>query len=256
MELEKGILYDKIKFLTAGDRSIVMEFGNAISPIINSRIRNVVNSIGASDIKGVTELIPTYRSIQIIYDPLIIGYEELIYKLGEIGNSLNEGASDSYRIVEIPTLYGGEYGPDIDFVANHNGISVEEVVKIHSSTDYLLYMLGFTPGFGYLGGMSEKIAAPRLQIPRTKIPAGSTGVAGTQTGIYPIDSPGGWQLIGRTPIKLYDPLANPPVLLNAGDYIRFTPIKDESEYLRILEAVNKNDYKVNIILNGEVRTHE
>lgn len=256
MELEKEAMYNEIKFLSAGDSSLVMEFGNTISPLINAKIRSLVNSIEKSNIAGIKELIPTYRSIQVIYDPLCIGYEELIQKLTEIGNSIGEGETDSYRIVEIPTLYGGEYGPDIDFVAKHNGISVEEVIKIHSSTDYLLYMLGFTPGFGYLGGMSEKIAAPRLQIPRTKIPAGSTGVAGTQTGIYPIDSPGGWQLIGRTPIKLYDPLANPPVLLNAGDYIRFTPIRDEIEYLNILEAVNKKDYKVKIIINGEVRTHE
>ncbi|MDY0235331.1 MAG: 5-oxoprolinase subunit PxpB [Gudongella sp.] len=256
MELEKGIMYDKIKFLVAGDSSLVMEFGNSISPIINSKIRNVLNLIEASDIVGILELIPTYRSIQVIYNPLLIEYDSLIDKLTEIGNSINEDSANSDRIVEIPTLYGGEYGPDIEFVAEHNGITVEEVIRIHSSTDYLLYMLGFTPGFGYLGGMSEKIAAPRLQVPRTKIPAGSTGVAGTQTGIYPIDSPGGWQLIGRTPIKLYDPLADPPVLLNAGDYIRFTPISDESEYLKILEAVNNKDYKVNIILNGEVRTHE
>ena len=256
MELEKETIYSEIKFLTAGDSSLVMEFGNTISPVINAKIRTLVNSIENSNIAGIRELIPTYRSIQVIYDPLTLTNDELIKKLKEIGSSIKEGSADSYRIVEIPTLYGGEYGPDIDFVADHNGISVEEVIKIHTSTDYLLYMLGFTPGFGYLGGMSEKIAAPRLQIPRTKIPAGSTGVAGTQTGIYPIDSPDGWQLIGRTPIKLYDPLADPPVLLNAGDYIRFTPIRDEAQYLKILEAVNRKDYQVKIIINGEVRTHE
>lgn len=256
MELENGIMYNKIKFLSAGDSSVVMEFGNSISPVINAKIRNIVNSIQVANVLGITELIPTYRSIQVIYNPLEIDYKELIEKLTEIGDSIDEDSANSYRIVEIPTLYGGEYGPDIEFVAEHNGISVEEVIKIHSATDYLLYMLGFTPGFGYLGGMSEKIAAPRLQVPRTKIPVGSAGIAGTQTGIYPIDSPGGWQLIGRTPIKLYDPLADPPVLLNAGDYIRFTPISDEAEYLKILEAVNRKEYKVNIIINGEVRTHE
>ncbi|HHY76979.1 MAG TPA: 5-oxoprolinase subunit PxpB, partial [Clostridiales bacterium] len=153
--------------------------------------------------------------------------------------------SEPAKVVEIPTIYGGEYGPDIEFVAQHNNLTVDEVIEIHSSRNYLIYMLGFTPGFPYLGGMSEKIETPRLKTPRTKIPAGSVGIAGKQTGIYPIDSPGGWQLIGRTPVKLYDPLADPPVLLNAGDYVRFVPI-DEKEYKSILKQVEENKYKVKI----------
>ena len=248
-------MYECAKFLPAGDRSVVMEFGNSISPNINAKIRNMVNSIESSSTKGVTELTPTYRSIQVIYDPLQTGYDELVDSLRELELSMGEGDLGSYRIVEFPTVYGGEYGPDIEFVAEHNNLTVDEVIKIHTSSDYLLYMLGFTPGFGYLGGMSEKIATPRLQIPRTKIPAGSAGIAGTQTGMYPIDSPGGWQLIGRTPVKLYDPLAEPPVLLNAGDYIRFVQVNEE-EYFRIKDLVDKKEYVVNIIMNGEVRTHE
>lgn len=248
-------MYENAKFLAAGDSSVFMEFGNSISPEINAKIRNVVKGIESSAIKGITELLPTYRSIQIMYNPLELGYDELIALLRDLESSLPEGDGGDYRIVEIPTIYGGDYGPDLDFVADHNQLSVEEVIKIHTSTDYLLYMLGFTPGFSYLGGMSDKIATPRLKTPRTVIPAGSAGIAGTQTGIYPIDSPGGWQLIGCTPLKMYDPTAEPPILLKAGDYVRFVSIT-EDEYFKILKEVENKSYKVNIIINGEVRRHE
>lgn len=243
-------MYKETKYIPAGDKSLVMEFGNSISPDINAKIRNMVKTLDESKIVGIEEVIPTYRSLLIIYDPLLIGYDGLVNKLKELEKASADTDSAEARIVEIPTVYGGEYGPDIEFVAEHNNLTVEEVIKIHSSTDYLVYMLGFTPGFAYLGGMDERIETPRLQTPRTKIPAGSTGIAGKQTGIYPIDSPGGWQLIGRTPVKLYDPLADPPVLLNAGDYVRFVPI-DEEEYFRIKELVDKGQYEVKIIKAGE-----
>lgn len=243
-------MYKQIKFLPAGDRSVVMEFGNSITPEINAKIRNMVQAIDDSKLLGISEIIPTYRSILITYNPLIINYEDLVSNLKKMSKYLGNISDSKVRIVELPTVYGGEYGPDIEFVAKHNNLTVEEVINIHSSTDYLLYMLGFTPGFGYLGGMSEKIETPRLQVPRTKIPAGSTGIAGKQTGIYPIDSPGGWQLIGRTPVRLYEPLSDPPVLLNAGDYVRFVPI-EEDEYLEILDLINKDEYEVNIIKEGE-----
>lgn len=248
-------MYTRSKFIPAGDCSLVMEFGNSISPKINANIRNMVKKIDESSIKGITEVIPTYRSIQIIYDPMKATYKELIGRLREIESSIDNGDVSSIRIVEIPTVYGGDYGPDIEFIAKHNKLTIDEVIQIHTSRDYLVYMLGFTPGFGYLGGMDERIATPRLQVPRTKISGGSVGIAGSQTGIYPIDSPGGWQLLGRTPIKLYDPLFTPPVLLNAGDYIRFIPITQE-EFFKIEEKVNRNEYKVNIIVDGEVRSHE
>lgn len=246
-------MYIDIKFIPAGDKSVVMEFGNSIKPEINAKIRNMVMAIDEGNLKGISEIIPTYRSILIIYNPLLIEYNSLIEYLKETSSSLGEETDNEARIVELPTVYGGEYGPDIEFVASHNNLTVDEVIKIHSSTDYLLYMLGFTPGFGYLGGMSKDIETPRLQVPRTKIPAGSTGIAGSQTGIYPIDSPGGWQLIGRTPVKLYDPLGTPPILLNAGDYVRFVPVSEE-EYLKIQEDINNGKYIVNIIKRGD--SHE
>ena len=248
-------MYIDIKFIPAGDKSVVMEFGNSIKPEINAKIRNMVMAIDKSRITGISEIVPTYRSILIIYNPLLIEYYDLIESLKEIANNLGEETNSEARIVELPTVYGGEYGPDIEFVAEHNNITVDEVIKIHSSTDYLLYMLGFTPGFGYLGGMSKDIETPRLQVPRTKIPAGSTGIAGSQTGIYPIDSPGGWQLIGRTPVKLYNPLGTPPILLNAGDYVRFVPISEE-EYLSIQEQIKEGKYIVNIISRGDSHEHD
>lgn len=246
-------MYRKAKFLPAGDQSLVMEFGNTISPEINERIRNMVKAIDNSSVEGITELIPTYRSLQIFYNPLKIDYASLVSILENLENSLGDEADSSYRIFEIPTIYGGEYGPDIDFVAEDNNLSVEKVIEIHSSRDYLIYMLGFTPGFSYLGGMDERIATPRLENPRTRIPAGSTGIAGSQTGIYPIDSPGGWQLIGRTPIKLYNPEDDPPVLLKAGDYVRFKPV-DEEEYRRIKDLVDRNEYEIKIIEDEVVRS--
>lgn len=246
-------MYIDIKFIPAGDRSVVMEFGNSIKPEINAKIRNMVTAVEEKTIRGISEIIPTYRSILIIYDPLLIEYNSLIKYLKELASGLGDSSKSETRIVELPTVYGGEYGPDIEFVANHNNLTIDEVIKLHSSTDYLLYMLGFTPGFGYLGGMSKKIETPRLQVPRTKIPAGTTGIAGSQTGIYPIDSPGGWQLIGRTPVKLYDPLGTPPILLNAGDYVRFVPVSEE-EYLNIKEEIDKGKYIVNIIKG--VDSHE
>ena len=162
------------------------------------------------------------------------------YSYSEICNiiesTLDEGMTDTTNelvtVVEVPTVYGGEFGPDLSFVASHNHLSEAEVISIHGGTDYLVYMLGFIPGFTYLGGMDPRIATPRLSSPRTLIPAGSVGIAGEQTGTYPSDSPGGWQIIGRTPVTMYDMSKAQAALLNAGDYVRYVPI-DESEFHRI-----------------------
>lgn len=247
-------MYEKIKCLPAGDKAVVMEFGNEISKEINAKIRNLVKFADEAKIEGIEEILPTYRSVQIMYDPLKIDYSELVKNLEMLSSKTVEGQKETIKIVEIPTLYGGEYGPDINFVAEHNNITTDEVIEIHTGTDYLVYMLGFTPGFTYLGGMSEKISTPRLASPRTKIPAGSVGIAGSQTGMYPSETPGGWQLIGRTPVKLYDPKKEPPVLLSAGDYVRYVSIS-EQEYKEIQNLVQEDNYELTVIVSegGELR---
>lgn len=238
-------MYDKIKFLTAGDSAIVMEFGDTIEKEINARIAAVVENLKKKKIDGILDILPTYRSILINYDPVKISYGEMVETLKGLSKADSNKQSDEVRLIEIPTLYGGEYGPDIDFVAKNAKLSKDEVIKIHSGTDYLVYMMGFIPGFTYLGGLDEKIATPRLKSPRLKIDPGSVGIAGSQTGMYPLESPGGWQLIGRTPLKLFDDTKEPPVFIQAGDYIRYVPI-DQKEYDRIKKEVENDTFKVSI----------
>lgn len=217
------------KYLLAGDKAIVVEFGDIIDEDINRKVINLMKNIESSSlINSIYEMIPTYRSIMIIYNPLKITFNDLINSVKNIECNLKVLDKREKNIIKIPVLYGNDYGPDIDTVAKHNRLSIEEVIRLHSEAEYLVYMLGFTPGFTYLGGMNSKLETPRLDNPRVKIPEGSVGIAGKQTGVYPIESPGGWQLIGRTPIKLYNPKRENPILLKAGDYVKFTPItKDE-----------------------------
>ena len=246
-------MYDKIKFLTAGDSAIVMEFGDTIEKEINAKIAAVVENLKKKNIDGILDILPTYRSILINYDPVKISYGEMVETLKGLSKSDKANESDEVRLIEIPTLYGKEYGPDIDFVAENANLSVDEVIKIHSGTDYLVYMMGFIPGFTYLGGLDERIATPRLKSPRLKIDAGSVGIAANQTGMYPLESPGGWQLIGRTPLKLFDDTKEPPVFIQAGDYIRYVPI-DRKEYDEIEKEVANDSYKVSIkrVKRGEL----
>lgn len=237
---------DSVKFLFSGDSALVLEFGNEISIDINKKIRKMMDNIKKENMSEIIELVPTYCSLLINYDTLKIDYKSLIEKLKIILNNENETVRDEeINLIEIPTLYNDEFGPDLSYVAEYNKISKEEVIRIHTGTDYLVYMLGFMPGFTYLGGMSEKIATPRLETPRLKIYPGSVGIAGKQTGMYPSMSPGGWRIIGRTPLKLYDPDSDTPVYITAGDYIRYVSITKE-EYDNILKKVENNEYKLNI----------
>ena len=216
-----------------GDRAISIDFGQVIDPTINRHIRQTIERIKELQLDGIIELVPTYCALLVEYDAMLYSYSEIC---NIIEPTLEEGMTDTTNelvtVVEVPTVYGGEFGPDLSFVASHNHLSEAEVISIHSGTDYLVYMLGFIPGFTYLGGMDPRIATPRLSSPRTLIPAGSVGIAGEQTGTYPSDSPGGWQIIGRTPVTMYDMSKAQAALLNAGDYVRYVPI-DESEFHRI-----------------------
>lgn len=236
-----------------GDTAILISFGDVISPTINYKIRRMIEMIEDMKDPAIQEIIPAYTSLLIQYDALESSYKELKARLEPLVSIPVEiSEEDCVTVIEIPTLYGGEYGPDLPVVAAHNHMSEDEVVSIHSGRDYLVYMLGFIPGFAYLGGMDSRIATPRLQTPRQSIPAGSVGIAGEQTGIYPSQSPGGWQIIGRTPITMYDLQREVPSLLSAGQYVRYVPI-DEASFLGIKKIQNQYVPISRVIKVGELR---
>ena len=238
------------KIHTAGDSSVLIQFGNTIDPEINYRISATVQMMREQHIIGVTDIIPAFCSLLINYDPRVISFAEIKERMEGILKMEIKAGAKRKKVYEIPVCYGGAYGPDIQNIADHAGLSVEEVIDIHTSRDYLIYMLGFLPGFTYLGGLDERIHTPRLANPRIKIAAGSVGIGGSQTGIYPMDSPGGWQLMGMTPVKTYDPEREVPILVEAGDYIRFVRVNEE-EYKRIKELVDRGEYQC-VVHDGEV----
>lgn len=233
------------RYLVAGDAALVVEYGDAIDPTVNRRVRELCLAVDRARPEGVRDLVPTYRSLLVAYDPRVTTFDVLRARLADLEAGLAATPAPPPRVVEIPTSYGGEFGPDLPFVAEHAGLGADEVVKVHSGADYLVYMMGFSPGFTYLGGMSERIATPRLKTPRTAIPAGSVGIAQAQTGIYPVESPGGWQLIGRTPVTLFDPSRRPPVIVEAGDYIRFVPVTRD-EYSRIEAGIRLSTWTLRV----------
>ena len=236
-------MYEKPLFFPAGDMAMVVELGDAISPQINRKVRSLTDALEQGGIPGVFDFLPTYRSVLVYYDPLQISSSDVQEGIERLLEITEEEDTGERHIVHLPTLYGGKMGADIEFVAQHTAIDEQELIRIHSGTDYLVYMMGFSPGFAYLGGLDERLATPRLQSPRTEIPAGAVGIAETQTGVYPIASPGGWQLIGRTPLKLFDPARERPVLLSAGDYVRFVPLASRDEYDAILQQVESGEYQ-------------
>ncbi|WP_297091321.1 5-oxoprolinase subunit PxpB [Thermococcus sp.] len=214
----------------AGDSALLVSFGEVIDEKINGRIHSIAREIEKVGFEWLVEAVPAYSSLLVIYDPLKASYTAVEASIKPLLN-VETGTFDG-RLVKVPVVYGGQYGPDIDFVAEHSGLSVDDVIEIHSRPTYLVYFLGFLPGFAYLGGMDERIAVPRLEKPRLKVPAGSVGIAGKQTGIYPLESPGGWRLIGRTPLRLFNPLKEQPTLLQPGDRVKFVPI-DGEEFVEI-----------------------
>jgi inhibitor of KinA len=237
----------RIEILPFGEAAILVEFGKGILPETHGRVNALTEYLDCCSLPGMIEYVSAYSSVTIFYDPIKIkkrqiesvegekksSYQILSTLLKEIISKLGTGATHAPRVVEIPVCYGGDFGPDLEYVAEHNKLSIEKVIDIHASGKYLVYMIGFAPGFPFLGGMSEMIATPRRQSPRMSIPPGAVGIAGMQTGVYPITTPGGWQLIGRTPLALFRPTDNPPSLLQSGDIIRFVPISyQEYETIR------------------------
>ncbi|MGM0950704.1 MAG: 5-oxoprolinase subunit PxpB [Bacillota bacterium] len=220
-----------------GDSAMMIRFGEEINEQVNGFVHAAAAYIEEQPFPGFIECIPAFTSLTVFYDMYEV-YKHLPKGMSspfekvklDVEEGLKEIAKDyenSRRIVEVPVCYGGEFGPDLEEVAKINQLSPEEVIEIHTSGEYVVYMLGFAPGFPFLGGMSKRIAAPRKSSPRPSIPAGSVGIAGLQTGVYPISTPGGWQLIGKTPLALFRPQENPPTLLRAGDTVKFVRISEE-----------------------------
>lgn len=218
-----------------GDAAIVLRFGNSVSPALNLQIKAFASCLEENPFRGMAEVVPAYCTLTVYYHPWVLSesgkhpaYDLVQDHLKWIAGKIKYIKADQAEgLVEIPVCYGGRFGPDLDQVALRSGLSLEEVIGLHSAPEYLVYMTGFAPGFPYLGGMDPRLETPRKEIPRPKIPAGSVGIAGIQTGIYPLETPGGWQLIGQTPLKLFDPEREPPALLQAGDKIRFIPLTEE-----------------------------
>ncbi len=221
-----------MRILPAGDRALVAEFGDVIAEDVNRRVNALKRALLAENIAGVREMIPTYRSLLVEYDPAVIALPALTERVRAADPGDVPATAEQRRLLTIPCCYGGKYGEDLKDMTEITGLSEAEIIAIHSATEYRVYMLGFLPGFVYLGGLDERIAAPRLKTPRTSIPAGSVGIGGNQTGVYPMASPGGWRLIGATPVAFYDPAREKPALCEAGDYIRFVPVSPE-EYERL-----------------------
>lgn len=232
-----------LKYIPSGDSAFIIKAGDVISEEVNLTVRKLLKRLEEENISGVTDFIPSYNELMVCYDPATLDYKLLLEIFEKCAADLGAMTLPDADVIHVPVLYGGEYGPDLHYVAEFNDLTEEEVIRIHSSVACLVYMLGFTPGFCYLGGMDKRIATPRQETPRLKIPAGSVGIAGEQTGIYPIESPGGWQLIGRTPLLLFNPHRQPEFLFSAGDYIQFYPVNLD-EFKRIAEEVAAGTYQV------------
>lgn len=237
------------KITALGDSAVTVNFGQTIDEATNDRVLAFTSYIEKHPFKGLIEVVSAYTSVTVHYDPYLVHqslqmclqnkkltltpYDRMVNiitdMLEQTDNCPNPPMTG--RLINIPVCYGGEFGPDLKDVASHNDLSVDEVVKIHTGSIYRVFMLGFAPGFPYLGGLSNKINAPRRRTPRLKIPAGSVGIAGGQTGVYPMETPGGWQIIGQTPKILFNANNHSPSLLHAGDTIQFVPLSVD-EFVR------------------------
>jgi len=220
-------LYPRTISYPMGDRGLLLEFGDEISREISEKVRRMALAIQAEAMEGIVETVPTYRSLLVVYNPMILPLEGLKKRLAQIEHGLQQTPLPEPRLTRIPVVYGGVYGPDLEEVAKYHQISPEEVIQLHCSKPYLIYMIGFMPGFPYMGELPEALATPRLKTPRLSVPKGSVAIAQRQTGIYSIRSPGGWQVLGRTPVGLFDPEEDPPALLQMGDLVQFYPIGEK-----------------------------
>lgn len=236
-----------INIFNSGDSAIYCCVGDSVSPALNEMVYALENYILGEVTVGIIETVPSYNGLMIYFDPLTLDRDKLSGILSSFSyKELQPLSAENRGTIVIPVYYGSDQGPDLDIVSSTNNMKPEDVIAIHTGTDYRIYMLGFTPGFPYLGGLDKRIATPRKTEPRLKIAAGSVGIAGEQTGIYPIESPGGWQIIGRTPVKLFTPESESPFLLKPGLTLRFRQIAIE-EYIEIQRIAENMEYKPEFI---------
>lgn len=227
-------LLENAHFRTVGDRGLLVEYGNAIDPVVNQKVRSISVAAEKNMPPGVVEIVPAYRSMMILYDPSVTTPKDLQDAFISLEKKLHDIVIPVPRTVTIPVCYGEEFGPDIQVVAESHALSIPDVIRLHSQPEYIIYIIGFSPGFPFLGGLPKELHTPRLKTPRTAVPQGSVAIANEQTGIYSVESPGGWQLIGRTPLKLFDPARPHPIPYRPGDLIRFVPISHD-KYFQLLE---------------------
>ena len=219
-------MYPEARYLDAGEAALVVEFGEEISAATNARVHALARALATRPLPGLAEAVPSYRSLLVQYDPLRLERDQLRRHLAALLSQadLGDGPARPARLREIPTVYGGEYGPDLATVAELKGMSEAAVIALLAETVFTVYLVGFMPGFPYLGTLPEALEVPRLQEPRLVVPQGSVAIAGRQAGVYPFVSPGGWRLLGRTPYQMFDPRRDPPAYLAPGDSVRFPPV--------------------------------
>jgi len=235
-------MYPSAKYVPFGDRALVVELGSGISPEVNRRVHAMHDAVSNAKLLGVGECVPTYRSLLITYDPIKLSSKKLVSAVKDLEKTLATYTSKRrQRKAIIPVVYGGDFGPDLSKVTKYHNLKEKDVIRIHSEHEYMVYMIGFIAGFPYLGELPDKIATPRLETPRFRVPEGSVGIAEKQTGIYPREAPGGWQIIGRTPVRLFDPTWHPPALLQPSDLVKFKPVTI-IEFQQIQATVSRGDY--------------
>lgn len=221
------MLYEIPIYRVMGDRALLVELGDEIHPSVNNKVRELFLRLDRESIRGVTELVPSYRSVMIVYAPLEIALPCLRERIERLLEDSDDSLLPEARTLEVPVVYGGRFGPDLEWVAAFHQISPEQVIRHHTQPLYRVYMIGFTPGYPYLGEVPEAIATPRRETPRVTVPQGSVAIAQRQTGIYPAQSPGGWHILGWTPLKLFDAGKWPPTPLEIGDRVKFISIRKE-----------------------------
>jgi inhibitor of KinA len=221
------MLFEQPVFRPMGDRALLVELGDEIDRGVNRKVRELFLRIEKEQVQGIKDLVPCFRSLMVVYDPLAIPPAHLQRMISDLWVSADPSNLPNPKTVRVPVVYGGKHGPDIEWVASYHHLSPEDVISLHTQPTYQVYMIGFTPGYPYMGEVPEAISTPRRETPRTVVPQGSVAIAQRQTGIYPVQSPGGWHILGWTPLKLFDAGKRPPSLLEMGDLVRFFAIRED-----------------------------